>query len=58
MKPLVGRVNNINLGINNNKYDLSTLGASLTNLIQTLFKSISKKKQKLPDLCKSKWNSS
>ena len=44
IKPFVGRVNIINLWINNNKYDLSTFGASLIISIQTLCKSISKNK--------------
>ena len=37
----VVRVNIINLWINNNKYDLSTFGASFIILIRTLCKSIS-----------------
>ena len=41
----VVKANRINLGINNNKYELGTFGASLLILIQTLFKSISKNKK-------------
>ena len=40
----VVKANRINLGININKYELGTFGASLIILIQTLFKSISKNK--------------
>ena len=36
----VVKANIINLRINNNKYDLSTIGASFINLIQTPCKSI------------------
>ena len=41
----VVKVNRINLWINNNKYELSTFGANLTILIQTLCKSISQKEK-------------